>query len=85
MSLDVNELIKRYEDIDNKVTSLKNDVQRDEMELHYSKKDLKEKMDTLKEKGIDFNNVSDLEGKLDNLKTELDEILNSTRRKLDEA
>lgn len=85
MGMDIQEQIRRYEEIDAKVGNLKEDVQREKMELDYAKKDLKDKMKTLKEKGLDFKNVSDLESQILVFKKDLTEILDATERKLNEV
>lgn len=82
--MDIQDQIKRYEDIVKQVDKLKNDVQRETIELEYDKKNLKERMDDLQKKGIEFNNLTELEGELSKLSVKLEEVLTATERKLSE-
>lgn len=85
IKMNVMEQIKRYEELDARVTKMKEEVQREKLELEYDKKLLKEKMDLLKQQGIQVENISGLENMLEDLTKKLAEVLDATERKLQES
>lgn len=85
MSMDIEKQIERYEEIDKKVGMVSDQVQQTKVRLEYDKKELKEKMELLKEKGIEFNNVSEVEQVMEDTLKELSGILDATERKLNEV
>lgn len=80
--MDIQDKIKRYEAIEKRVNQLATEVQRDSIEIEYDKKNLKEKMEALQAKGVEFKNVSELEGQLGDMVDNLEEILSATERQL---
>lgn len=80
-----NEQLRRYEELDAKVTRLNEVHQRESMKLDYDKEALLGKMQDLKARGLSFNNVSDLEQEVEKLVSRLDDALAATERKIREA
>lgn len=80
----VKDLIARSELIEARVEKMKNDFNRETIELDYDKRALKEKMDLLNKKGLEFSNLSELETEIDKLVNSLNEVLDATERKLSE-
>lgn len=80
-----NEQLRRYEELDAKVTRLNEVHQRESMKLEMDKEVLLGKMQDLKARGLSFNNVSDLESEVDKLVSRLDDALTATERKIREA
>ncbi|MCG4778658.1 hypothetical protein L0P10_17435, partial [Eggerthella lenta] len=80
-----NEQLRRYEELDAKVTRLNEVHQRESMKLDYDKEALLGKMQDLKARGLSFNNVSDLEQEVEKLVNRLEDALTATKRKIREA
>ena len=80
----VKNLIARSESVEARVDKLKNDFNRETIELDYDKRALKEKMDLLKKKGLEFSNLTELETEIDRIVGSLNEVLDATERKLSE-
>lgn len=83
--MDIQALIKRYEKVDSEVTKIREDVQREKIEIEIGKEDLKHNMEALQASGVKFSNITELEGVLDDLVTKLEDVLTSTERKLSDS
>lgn len=78
----INELLNKYEAIDNEVTKIRNAAQRETIELDIAKKELATKKAEIEAGGITFNTPEELEIVLQKNVAQLESVLDSTERKL---
>ena len=85
MQRDNDALLRMYEDIEGRIKLAEDRKSRLEYSLEVERKNLREKLEELQERGLEFSNVSSLQQILNEKKQELEEILTSVDRKLKDA
>ena len=84
MPTNLENLMKRYENLDTAMTQLNRDVERARLHIEVKKSDLQTRMAALQDKGLDFSNLTTLKDALSDLETTLETNLDSMERKLSE-